>query len=221
VDDGTLVLSDRNILIYSELVEPMSSKWKIITILALSAAVILSVYFWGWGQRAAKRDAGIFIHAMMNRDFEVIFGYHAFSQKRTEIALKNPATAEVNMKAIYGEQKALFDQAQHTNNLKEFWSEKYLLINDMKYNITGVKMLEDIENPSSPIRERWDAVIEADVEYTNKETAPDINGKVKDVTYLMRFVHSRNVARTWVVKPQYKRWLFKNIAVKEGSLVYW
>ncbi|MBI3815093.1 MAG: hypothetical protein HY279_11620 [Nitrospinae bacterium] len=199
----------------------MSSKWKIIIIFALFAIVILSVYLLGWGQRAAKRDAGIFIHAMRIKDFGVIFTYHAFSQKRTEIALKNPATAEINMKAIYDEQKALFDQAQPTNNLKEFWSEKFLLIQDMKYNITGVKMVEDIENPSSPIRERWDAVIEVDVEYTNKKTAPDLNGRVKNVTYLMRFVNSRNVARTWVVKPQYKRWLFKGIAVKEGSLVYW
>lgn len=199
----------------------MSSKGKITAILVLSAIVIVSLYFWKSGQRAAKKDAEIFIQAMRNKDFNVIFNYHAFSQKRTEIALKTPATAEINMRAIHNEQKSLFNQAQPTNNLKEFWSEKFLLIPDMKYNIRGVKIVEDIENPSSPIRERWDAIIEVDVEYTNKETAPDINGKVKSVTYSMKFVHSRNVARTWVVKPQYKRWLFKGIAVKEGSLVYW
>jgi hypothetical protein len=199
----------------------MTKKWKIIIIIAVFIIAVLGIYFSGWEQREAKRDAEIFIRAMMGRDFDTIFSYHAFSQKKTEIAFKTPATADINIKTIYGEQKALFNQAQPTNNLKEFWSEKFLFISDMKYAISSLKMVEDIENPSSPIRKRWDAIIELDVEYTNRETAPDLNGKIKNVTYLMRFVHSRNIAKTWVVKPKYKRWLFKGISVKEGSLVYW
>jgi len=135
--------------------------------------------------------------------------------------MKVSSPSEAHLKEIYGEQKTSFEDAQPTVNLKELWVEKYLFIDGMKYRFGDVKMIENIENPSSPIRERIDAVLSVEAEYTNKEKSPDLNGYVRNVTYLVKFVSIENIIRTSIVKPKTKRWLFHSIDIKEGSLVYW
>lgn len=199
----------------------MSKKKVIVVIPALFLVIILAIYiFKEIEYRAIKKGVDIYINAVMDKKFEVIYEYHMHSQKRIAVAMKSPQTTESHLKAIYEEQKALFEQAQPTQNLKEFWSEKYLFVRGMKYKIIDINMIEDVENPSLPIRERIDALVEIDMEYSDKETAPDFGGKLKKVTYLIKMVYSRNIMRTETLKPQNRMWLFKAISMKEGSLQY-
>lgn len=219
MDDGPLVLSNCGMV--------MPSKTKFVIILAGSIIFIVTVYIIFTGeQRAVRNGAERFIEAMMEMDFDTIYKYHAPSQKRIALAIKAPAGIETRMKEIYEEQKASFEQARpipSRTDLKSLpvWSEKFLFIRDMNYRVTEIRMVEDIENPSLPIKERTDALVEVDVEYTNKMTAPDFGGRVKKVTYLMKLVYSRNVVRIWVGGLEDERWLFKSIAIKEGSVLYW
>lgn len=214
MDDGTLVLSGYSIL--------MSRKIKRAVIITLSLLSVLTAYILLMREhRAVRRDADIFIRAMMIRDFNVIYNYHVPSQKRVQVAMKVPSPSESHLKEIYGEQKTSFEDAQPTANLKELWVEKYLFIDGMKYRFGDVRMVENIDNPSSPIRERIDAVLTVEVEYINKEKSPDLNGYIRNVTYLVKLVLIENIIRTSIVKSKARRWLFHSIDIKKGSLVYW
>jgi len=206
--------------------------WKRVIIALVSLAIIIITYLlWTREERAVKRDMETYVKAMMSRDFDTIYRYHAPTQKRVAITMKSPVGLEARLKRLYEDEKASFEQAPdrldqrvHSGiDLKSTprWSEKSLLIKDMNYRITGVRMVEDVENPSLPIKERMNAFVEVEVEYTDRETAPDLGGRVRKVTYIIKLVHSRNVARTWIGEPKEKRWLFSGIAVKEKSLVYW
>lgn len=202
----------------------ISSKRKFLVILAVLIAVILTAYILvGKGkERAIKKSLEIYINAIVNKDFDTIFKYHAHSQRLVAVAMKYPETMDAKIKEIYKEQKALYEQAQLIDNIKEFWSEKFLIVRDMRYRIINMEMIRDIENPTSPIRERIDAMMEVEVEYTNKKTAPQLVGeKIKSVVYLIRMVHSKNVIRLSGKEMEDKRWLFRSIDIKEGSLEYW
>ncbi len=202
----------------------ISSKKKILLILAVFIAVILTAYLLaGKGkERAIKKSLEIYINAIVNKDFDTIFKYHAHSQRLVAVAMKYPETMDAKIKEIYNEQKALYEQAQLIDNIKEFWSEKFLIVRDMRYRIINMEMIRDIENPTSPIRERIDAIMEVEVEYTNKDTAPQLaDEKIKNVVYLIKMVHSKNVIRSSVKEMEDKRWLFRGIDVKEGSPEYW
>lgn len=202
----------------------ISSKKKVLVILAVLIAVILTAFFIaGKGkERAIKKSLEIYINAIVNKDFATIFKYHAPSQKRVAVAMKYPETMDAQIKEIYKEQKALYEQAQPIDNIKEFWSEKFLIVRDMRYRIINIETVRDIDNPTSPIRERNDALLEMEAEYTDKETAPQLVGeKIKRVLYLIRMTHSKNIIRTSVKEMEDKRWLFRSIDIKEGSLERW
>ena len=202
----------------------ISSKKKILVILAVFIAVILTAYLLaGKGkERAIKKSLEIYINAIVNKDFDTIFKYHAHSQRLVAVAMKYPETMDAKIKEIYNEQKTLYEQAQLIDNIKEFWSEKFLIVRDMRYRIINMETVRDIENPTSPIRERIDAIMEVEVEYTNKETAPQhAGGKIKSVVYLIKMVHSKNVIRLLIKEMQDRRWLFRSIDIKEGSLIWW
>ncbi|MBI5748838.1 MAG: hypothetical protein HZA00_06880, partial [Nitrospinae bacterium] len=171
----------------------ISSKKKFLLILTVLIAVILTVYLLvsKGKDRAIKKSLEIYINAIVNKDFDTIFKYHAHSQRLVAVAMKYPETMDAKIKEIYNEQKALYEQAQLIDNTKEFWSEKFLIVRDMRYRIINMEMVRDIENPTSPIRERIDAMMEVEVEYANKETAPQFAGeKIKNVVYLIKMVHS-------------------------------
>ena len=202
----------------------ISSKKKLLVTLAVLIAVILTVYLLvsKGKDRAIKKSLEIYINAIVNKDFDTIFKYHAHSQRLVAVAIKYPETMDAKIKEIYNEQKALYEQAQMIDNTKEFWSEKFLIVRDMRYRIINMEMVRDIENPTSPIRERIDAMLEVEVEYTNKETAPQhAGGKIKSVVYLIKMVHSKNVIRLLIKEMQDRRWLFRSIDIKEGSLIWW
>lgn len=202
----------------------ISSKKKNLAILAVLIAVILTAYLVinKGKERAIKKSLEIYINAIVNNDFDTIFKYHAHSQRLVAVAMKYPKTMDAKIKEIYNEQKALYEQALLIDNIKEFWSEKFLIVRDMRYRIINMEMIRDIENPTSPIRKRIDAVMEVEVEYTNKETAPQlVDEKIKNVVYLIKMVHSRNVIRSSVKEMEDKRWLFRSIDIKGGSLERW
>src|SRR3989304_4582727 len=200
----------------------MSGKSKLV--IAAIGFVLLGVtlyLFYSGKEKAVREGVTIYIEAMKHSDFAVVYNYHAPSQRRKTLALQTPKSREAQLRdieIIYNDQLASFEQAQPESNLRRPWSEKFLFIREMTYRILSVKMVEDRENPSLPVKERIVAFAEAEEEYPHKETAPDIEGKIRKVTYLVKMVHSRNVARTWEEKSQRDRWLFDSLTLKEGSI---
>ena len=200
----------------------MSAKNKIV-IAAIGVALLgVALYLLFAGKEKGVREGvTIYIEAMKHSDFVVVYNYHAPSQRRKTMALQTPASRESQLRdieIIYNDQLASFEQAQPESNLRRSWSEKFLFTREMTYRILSVKMVEDRENPSLPVKERIVAFAEVEAEYPHKETAPDIEGKIRKVTYLVKMVHSRNVARTWEEKSQRDRWLFDSLTLKEGSI---
>ena len=217
MDDGALVLSKRDMV--------MSGKSKlIIATIGLAIVGVVLYLLFADKEKLVKEGVIIYIEATKHKDFAAIYDYHAPSQRRKTMALKTPASREVQMhdiEIIYNDQLDSFEQAQPESNLRRPWSEKFLFTREMTYKILSVTMVEDRENPSLPVQERIVAYVEVEAEYPDKETAPDLEGKIKKVTYLIKMVHSRNVARTWEEKSQRDRWLFDSLTLKEGSIVYY
>jgi len=214
MDDGALVLSKRDMV--------MSGKSKlIIATIGLAIVGVVLYLLFADKEKLVKEGVIIYIEATKHKDFAAIYDYHAPSQRRKTMALKTPASREVQMhdiEIIYNDQLDSFEQAQPESNLRRPWSEKFLFTREMTYKILSVTMVEDRENPSLPVQERIVAYVEVEAEYPDKETAPDLEGKIKKVTYLIKMVHSRNVARTWEEKSQRDRWLFDSLTLKEGSI---
>lgn len=216
MDDGSLVLSDYNMVIPAK-------KRRVVIIVAGTIILGVSIYlFLTAKERAINKGAERFIEAVITGDFDIIYEYHAPSQKKVALSANNATDVELRLKQVYKEQKASFEDAQPTANLVDQWSAKFLFIKDMRFQIASIEMVEDIEKPShlSP-KKKIDAYVEVDVEYTNKETAPDLGGKIKKVIYQIKLVHSKNVSRIWEGKLQDDRWLFKSIVIKDGSLIFW
>lgn len=203
----------------------MSGKNKVvITTIGFAILGIVLYLLFADKEKAVREGVIIYIEATKHKDFAVVYNYHAPSQRRKTLALKTPASREAqlhDLDIIYNDQLASFEQAQPESNLKRPWSEKFLFTPEMTYKILSIKMVEDRENPSLPVQERIVAYAEVEAEYSNKETAPDLEGKIKNVTYLIKMVHSRNVARMWEEKSQTDRWLFDSLTLKEGSIVYY
>lgn len=200
----------------------MSGKSKLV--IAVIGVAILGVALYllfADKEKAVREGVTAYIEAMKHSDFAVVYNYHAPSQRRKTMALQTPASREAQLRdieIIYNDQLASFEQAQPESNLRRPWAEKFLFTREMTYRILSVRMVEDRENPSLPVKERIVAFAEVEAEYPHKETAPDLEGKVKKVVYLIKMVHSRNVARTWEDKSQRDRWLFDSLTLKEGSI---
>ena len=203
----------------------MSAKNKIV-IAAIGLFVVGAVLYLLFADKEKGVREGItaYIEAMKQENFAEVYNYHAPSQRRKTMSLQTPASREAQLhdiEIIYNDQLASFEQAQPESNLRHPWSEKFLFTRKMAYRILSVRMVEDRENPSLPVQERKVAYAEVEAEYPDKETAPDLGGKIRKVTYLVKMVHSRNVARTWEEKSQRDRWLFDSLTLKEESIVYY
>ncbi len=172
-----------------------------------------------------RRDIITYIDAIRAGDFKTVFDYHAPSQRRRLLIIKRSHDdVEDLLEELYKEQKESFEQAPFTTDLTGEWSEKFIFPRDSDYRIVDIEMVVDTENPSQPLKdivERINAVVTVGVNYRDKSTAPDINGKVKRATYRIKMIHSENVARTLRGEVEYKRWLFKAISVVDGSIEYW
>lgn len=217
MDDGTLVLPERNMV--------MSGKSKLVIAAAGVAILGVALYLlFADKEKGVREGVTAYIEAMKHGDFAVVYNYHAPSQRKKTMAQQTPASREAQLhdiEIIYNDQLASFEQAQPESNLRRPWSEKFLFTREMAYRILSIKMVEDRENPSLPVQERIVAYAEVEAEYPHKETAPDLEGKIKKIIYLIKMIQSRNVARTWEEKSQRDRWLFDSLTLKEGSIVYW
>ncbi len=202
-----------------------------VKVLAALAVVLVAVaVFFMLGEDKSKEalsDARTYIMAVQKRDFDTIFRFHGPSQRRRLILVNRAANkeeAEKRVKELYNEQKKSFDEAPFTENLYGEWVEKYLFVPGADIEITGVEMVPDTENPSQPLRdiiERINAIISVKVTYKNKDSAPDIDGKIKSAVYRVKMVHSDDVARTLRRGADFDRWLFMSVSLKEGSVTHW
>ena len=187
------------------------------------AAAVLYIFLIGNDKKAVRETADIYIKAVKDRNFDMVYNLNASSQKRRLFALKGSNSNKSELiRQTYEEQKASFDSAKPSFDFNAIWVEKFIFIPGMKYTIAEVAMERNTDNPTSFYRKRIDAAVVIEIEYDQKDTAPLYKGKnLKKAVYLVRMIHSKNIAR--VVKDVVvdDKWLFKGIAVKEGSVVYW
>lgn len=187
------------------------------------AAAVLYVFLIGNDKKAVRETANIYIEAVRDRNFDMVYNLNASSQKRRLFALKssNSNNSEL-IRQTYEGQKASFDSAQPSFDFNAIWVEKFIFIPGMKYTIAEVAMERNADNPTSFYRKRIDAAVEVEVEYEKKGAAPQYDGKnIRKAVYLIKMIHSKNLARTVKGIVIDDKWLFKGITVKEGSVVYW
>lgn len=195
----------------------------LIAIIVFLAAAGLYLALLGNDTKAVREAADRYIKAMRDRNFTIIYEINANSQKQKLFILKD-SSANKNelLKQAYSEQKESFDSTQTAFDLNAVWVEKFVFIPDMNYRIVNVVMEEDIENPTAFYVKRINAKVEVEVEYTKKETAPVFEGRtIRKADYLIRMINGRNIVRAVKDIAADDRWLFKGIAVKEGSVVFW
>ncbi|OGQ33823.1 MAG: hypothetical protein A3A85_02090 [Deltaproteobacteria bacterium RIFCSPLOWO2_01_FULL_42_9] len=83
-------------------------------------------------------------------------------------------------------------------------------------------MERNIDNPTAFYRKRIDAVVEVEIEYKKKDTAPLFKDEsVKKATYLIKMIHIRNITKAVKIMPVDDKWLFKGIVIKEGVVEHW
>lgn len=174
-------------------------------------------------RKAAQEAAELYIKAVRDRNFDVIYDLNSVSRKRKLFVLKDSGAKKDELaKQAYAEQKASFDSASWSFDLNAVWAEKFVFISGMKYRIVNAARELNMDNPTAFYVKRIDVVVEAEMEYSNKDTAPIYEGRnIKRAVYLIKMIHSRNIARAVRDIAVDDKWLFKGIALKQGSAVYW
>lgn len=192
-------------------------------VIILIAAIGLYIFLTGSGKKAAQDAAGLYIKAVMDRNFDVIYDLNSVARKRKLFILKGSSSKKDELaKQAYDEQKASFDSARPSFDLFAIWAEKFIFIPGMKYRLVNAAMELDVDNPTAFYIKRIDVVVEVEAEYLNKDAAPAHEGKnIKKAVYLIKMVHSKNIARVVKDIAVDDKWLFKGVAVKQGSVVYW
>ncbi|MBI3397700.1 MAG: hypothetical protein HY026_00420 [Deltaproteobacteria bacterium] len=193
------------------------------TILIFIIAMGLYLFLVGNNKRAVRDMVDLYIKAAQDRKFEIVYNYNAASQKQKLFILKGSDVNKADLfKKTYDEQKVLFDSVQLIFDPNIIWGEKSAFIPDMNYKIGMIAMERNIDNPTAFYRKRIDAVVEVEVEYTKKDTAPVFQDEsVKKATYLIKMIHSRNITKAVKIMPVGDKWLFKGIVVKEGAVEHW
>lgn len=193
------------------------------SIIVFIIAVVLYVFLAGNDKKAIKETVDIYITAVKNKNFDAIYNLNAASQRRKLFILKgSDANKDELLKQAYNEQKASFDLVQAILDLNVLWAEKSIFIPDMNYRITSITMEADIDNPTAFYRKRVNAAAIVEVEYTKRDTAPLLEGKnIKKVNYLVKMIHSKNIAKAVKGLLIEDKWLFKGMTIKDGSVVFW
>lgn len=202
----------------------MPKKRIALTVIAiLIAATAVYIFMTGGDKRAAREAADIYIKAVMSRNFDVVHDLNSATQKRKLFILKDSgAKKDELLKKAYDEQKASFDSAAPSPDMNAMWVEKFVFTPDMKYRIVSVATELNVDNPTAFYVKRIDVVVETEMEYSNRDTAPAYERRrIKKAVYLIKMVHSRNITRAVRDVAIDNKWLFKGIAIKEGSAVYW
>lgn len=205
----------------------MTKKKIILPVIIILIAVIgLYIFLMGNDKKAVRETTDRYIKAVMDRNFTVIYDLNVVSQKRRLFVLKDSSAKKDELiKLVYDEQKASFDSARPTGqsfDLNAVWSEKFIFTHDMSYSLMDVVMERDVDNPTASYRKRINAIVKIEIEYGEKDTSPMYAGQnIKKAVYLVKMIHSKNIARTVRDIAVDDKWLFKGIAVKEGSAAYW
>lgn len=190
----------------------------------LIAAAGAYIFVIGDDKKAVQEAADLYIKAVRDRNFDIIYNLNASSQKRRLFVLKDSsADRDELLKRAYNEHKALFDSAQPVFGFNAIWVEKFIFITDMNYKIVDVVMERNIDNPTAFYRKRIDAAVVVEVEYKKKDTAPIYDGKnIKKAVYLVKMIHIWNITRAVKGIVVGDKWLFKGVAIKkDGNVVYW
>lgn len=194
-------------------------------IIVFTIAVVIYIFLAGSDKKAVKETVDSYINAVRDKNFDTIYNLNAASQRRMLFALKgSDANKNELLKQEYNEQKALFDSAKaNVFEINSSWSEKSIFVQDMNYRIANVAMEQDIDNPTSFYRKRINASVLVEVEYNKKDTAPLYEGKnIKKANLLVSMIHIKNIAKAIKARGVAEdKWLFKGIAIKDGSIVYW
>lgn len=202
-----------------------SSSGKIIIVVAALVLAGAAAYMLLLGQspeRQAASNAVAYIEGVQKRDFDVVFKYNGNSQRRKALILQRATgDKDAEIKELYQEMKSSFEEVEPISDLRAQWVEKFLFIPGSFYRITKVDMVPDTENPSQPGSERINAVLSVTVDYPDRDTAPDLNGKVKSAEYSVTMIHSRNISRILREEVRDKKWLFQSIEVRSDTLKYW
>lgn len=195
-------------------------------LIAVAAVVIIGIaaYFLLFRQSPANQavtDLKAYIEGVQNRNFDVVFNHNGVVQRRKAIIdQRTEGNKEKELKDLYDESKSSFDQAAPTSDPRAQWAEKSFFIPGANFKVLGVEMVEDKENPSQPASDRINAVITVEVDYPDKNTAPDLNGKVKSVVYKVTMVNSKNISRVIRTAVEEKKWLFMTIGINSESIKY-
>jgi len=202
-----------------------SSNTKIIIAVVVLVLAAAAAYLMLLGQSPEKRsaaDAVIYFDGVQKRDFDTVFNYNGTCQRRKALILQRATgDKEAEIKELYSEMKSSFEGVAPTFDLRAQWVEKFLFIPGALYRITKVDMVQDTENPSQPGSARINAVLSVTIDYPDRDTAPDLNGKVKSAEYSVTMIHSRNISRILRDDVGDKKWLFQSILVKTDTIKYW
>ncbi|MBI5874408.1 MAG: hypothetical protein HZB81_00905 [Deltaproteobacteria bacterium] len=199
-----------------------------VVIILIAAIGLYYILLMGGDRKAAQEAAELYIKAVRDRNFDVIYDLNSVSRKRKlfierrSYDLKDSSAKKDELaKQAYDEQKASFDSAQPSFDLNSVWPEKFVFISGMKYRIVNAARELNMDNPTAFYIKRIDVVIEAEMEYLNKDTAPMYEGRnIKKAVYLIKMIHSKNITRAVKDIAVDDKWLFKGVAVKQGSAVY-
>ncbi|MBI3754554.1 MAG: hypothetical protein HY265_00090 [Deltaproteobacteria bacterium] len=172
-------------------------------VIILIAAIGLYIFLMEDDRKAAQEAAELYIKAVRDRNFDVIYDLNSVSRKRKlfierrSYDLKDSsAKKDELLKQAYDEQKASFDSASWSFDLNAVWAEKFVFISGMKYKIVNVVRELNVDSPTTFYVKRIDVVVEAEMEYSSRDAAPVYGGRnIKKAVYLIKMIHSRNIAR--------------------------
>jgi len=193
----------------------------IVVVLALMGVAAYLTFGHSSPEKLAAANAKAYIEGIQKGDFDTIFKYNAYCQRRKALIMQRATgNKEQEVKDLYAEMKASFDSVAQTADLRAQWVEKFLFTPGAVYRIVSVNMVQDTENPSQPSSKRINAVLTVTVDYPDAANAPDLSGKVKSVEYKVTMIHSRNLSRMLRDDVQDNRWVFQSIQVKPDTLKY-
>lgn len=202
-----------------------SSKSRIIIVVVALVLAGAAAYMLLLGQSPEKQaasDAVIYFDGVQKRDFDTVFNHNGSCQRRKALILQRATgDKDAEIKELYEEMKSSFEEVEPASDLRAQWVEKFLFIPGSFYRIIKVDMVPDTENPSQPGSERINAVLSVTIDYPDRDTAPDLFGKVKSAEYSVTMIHSRNISRILREEVRDKKWLFQSIQVKSETIKYW
>ncbi|HHL39068.1 MAG TPA: hypothetical protein ENJ37_01040 [Deltaproteobacteria bacterium] len=194
---------------------------------ALAVAAAAALYLTAGDETGeVLEDARSYIEAMRSRDFDRIFSYHGDSQRKCMIVTvrANGGDVTAELEAVRKLKRSNFETASFSEDLIGEWVEKAIFTPPSSYHIVGVDMVEDTENPSSPlhdINERVNAFVTVEVSYPSADRAPVFGGRpLKSGRFVVKMVHSSNIARTLRGEATIDRWLFKSIRAVPESMEF-